>query len=337
MYIIGALLAFSLLVIIHEFGHFALAKLNDVKVEEFSLGMGPKLFGIKKGETEYTVKALPIGGYVKMLGEDGEDTKDKRAFSNKSSWQKLSIVAAGPFMNLVLAIFLFALVAGIRGYFAPIVGELIKGGPAEVVQMQKDDKIIKVNQKKITTWEDFYTEIYMSGGKSIDITYEREGKLDTISVTPVKDKDGKAYIVGIYPKHIDNPSIGQSISYGFIETNSLINQTFSFFKTLFGGKASINDFGGPLTIIKVSGEAAKAGILTLLSFAGYLSIQLAIFNIIPFPALDGGWIILFLFEIITRKKVDSNKVGIINYIGFAILMTLMILVTIKDILYPIKF
>ncbi|KAJ51561.1 membrane metalloprotease [Clostridium tetanomorphum DSM 665] len=336
MNIIGAIFAFSLLVIVHEFGHFALAKLNGVKVEEFSIGMGPKLFGLKKGETQYNVKLLPIGGYVRMLGEDGEETTDDRAFSNKSSLQKLSIVAAGPFMNLILAIVLFGVISASRGYYAPIVDRVEANNPAQIAGIQKGDEILKVNNKKILTWEDFVTEVYTNGKSTLNITYKRQGEVKTTKVTPVKNEEENRYVVGIYPTAITNPSIGQSISYGFVETNSLISQTFGFLKTMFKGKVSVNDFGGPLTIIKVSGKAAEAGFLSLMSFAAYLSVQLAIFNIIPFPALDGGWIILFLIEIITRRKIDSNKVGVINYIGFAILMTLMVLVTVKDILYPVN-
>lgn len=336
MYIIMAIIAFGVLIIIHELGHFTLAKLNGVKVEEFSIGMGPKLFGVKGKETTYLVKLLPIGGYVKMLGDEGEST-DPRAFNNKRPLQKLSVVIAGPIMNFILGIVLFAFIAGIRGYLSPQVSKVVPNQPADVMGIKAGDKIVKVNGSKVLTWEDFVTGVYIANGKPIDITYTRGGETKTVKVAPVKDQTENRYIVGIYPTTVEKPTITQSITYGFIETNSLIKQTFSFFKTLFKGNASMNDVGGPLTIIKVSGAAAKAGVLSLMAFAAYISIQLAIFNIIPFPALDGGYIILFLFEIITGKKVDENKVGLINYVGFAILMTLMVLVTIKDILYPIKF
>jgi len=298
--------------------------------------MGPKLFGIKGKETTYSIKILPIGGYVKMLGDEGEST-DPRAFNNKRPIKKLSVVVAGPIMNLILGIVLFAIIAGVRGYLSPVVDKVVPNQPAEVMGIKSGDEIIKVNNSKISTWEDFVTVVYTANGSPLDITYIRNNNTNTVKVTPVKDVNENRYVVGIYPSAVQNPTLSQSIAYGFRETNSLIKQTFGFFKTLFKGKASVNDVGGPLTIIKVSGAAAKAGILSLTAFAAYISIQLAIFNIIPFPALDGGYILLFLFEIITGKKVDDNKVGFINYIGFAILMTLMVLVTIKDILYPIKF
>ncbi|MCM0648589.1 RIP metalloprotease RseP [Clostridium swellfunianum] len=335
MYILGAILAFSVLVIVHELGHFTLAKLNGVKVEEFSLGMGPKLFGIKGKETEYLIKALPIGGYVRMLGEE-EKVSDARAFSSKSPVQKLSIIAAGPLMNFILAILMFAFIGSIRGFALPVVDTVDKDKPAYSAGIQNGDKIIMVNNKKIKTWDDFFTEVYLANGSTMNIKLLRNGETKSIDVTPVKDTVENRYIVGIRPVLLEKPSFGQSVSYGFTQTKTIIGQTFSVLKTLFTGKASAGDIGGPITIIKVSTKAAEQGIIPLMAFAAYLSVQLAIFNIIPFPALDGGWIFLLLFEIITRKKLDDNKVGVLNYIGFAILMALMVVVVIKDILYPIK-
>lgn len=336
MYIVLAILAFSVLIIVHELGHFLMAKANGVKVEEFSLGMGPKLFSIKGKETVYLIKALPIGGYVKMLGDEGEST-DPRAFNFKSPLRKLSIVIAGPIMNLILGIILFAIVANARGYMSPIVDKVGENQPAAIMGIMPGDKIVKANKTKVTTWDDFVTAVYTSKGSPLDITLIRNTETKTLKVTPVMDEKEKRYIIGIYPTVIQNPSVGECVKYSVSQTQSLVKQTFTFFKGLFTGNVSKNDFGGPVTIIKFSGAAAKAGIVSLMAFSAYISIQLAIFNIIPFPALDGGYIFLFLFEIITGKKVDESKIGFVNYIGFALLMALMVVVTIKDILYPIKF
>ncbi|WP_251860277.1 RIP metalloprotease RseP [Clostridium sp. Marseille-Q2269] len=336
MYIIAAILAFGILVLVHEFGHFIVAKANGIKVEEFSIGMGPKLIGIKGKETEYLIKLLPIGGYVKMLGDE-EKSSDERAFNNKSPLRKLSVVMAGPFMNLVLSLVLFAIIASQRGYLAPIVQKVVPNGPAAVAGFIPGDKISKVNDKKITTWDDFVAVIYEGNGAPLNIKFLRNNVEESIKLTPIKDPKENRFMIGIYPTEIKNLTLKESVKQGFAQTGSLTKQTFGFFKTLFKGKVSKNDVGGPLTIIKVSGKAAKAGIISLMSFGAYISLQLAIFNIIPFPALDGGYIFLFLFEAITGKKVDENKVGFVNYIGFAILMGLMVLVTIKDILYPVQF
>lgn len=336
MYIIGAILAFSILVIVHEFGHFTLAKVNGVKVEQFSIGMGPKLIGVRSGETEYLIKLLPIGGYVKMLGDEGKSA-DERAFNNKSPLRKLSIVSAGPIANLILAIMLFSIIGAVRGYNIPVIDKVIEGKPAAVAGLKSGDKIIKINDTKINSWDEVVTEISAMKNGSFKLTYLRNGRQNEVTITPVLDPVEKRLIIGMYSQYLTKPNLVQSISYGFTEAGFLIKQTFLFFKTLFHGGVSMNDFGGPVSIIKFSGEAAKAGLLSLTFFGAYLSVQLAIFNIIPFPALDGGYIILFLYEIISGKKVDEEKVGLVNYIGFALLMVLMVLVTIKDILYPIKF
>ena len=338
MYIIGAILAFSILVLIHELGHFTLAKINGVKVEQFSIGMGPKLFGIKGKETEYLIKALPIGGYVKMLGELGEEeaVHDKRALTSKTPLQRLSIISAGPIMNFIFALFIFAVIAS-KGFAIPKISELMPGKAAEQVGLKAGDEIVKVNNEKVTTWLDLSVKINMSNGNPINLTVLRDGKKENFKITPVMDQTEKRYLIGIKPVEIKNPTVMQSIDNGFSQIKFNIVQVQQFFKSLFRGKAKAQDVGGPITIIKVSGEAAKAGFWSLLNFVGFLSIQLAIFNVLPIPALDGGWILMILVELITRKKLSNDKVGLINTIGFVFLMALMLLVTLKDIFFPIKF
>lgn len=325
---------FSVLILGHELGHFTLAKINGVKVEEFSFGMGMKVFGFKGKETEYNLRLFPIGGFVKMLGEEGE-VLDNRSFSTKSPLQRLSIIAAGPIMNFILAIVLFSIYST-QGFALPVVSTLMPGKPAEIAGLKQGDKIININGKNISTYEEFASNMYIAKGNEVTIGFIHDGKASSVKMTPVMDKDLGKYIIGISPV-IKSPNALEAVGQGFTETGSIIGQTLDFFKTAFMGKASINDVGGPVTIIKVSSEAAKQGIFTLIWFAGVLSVSLAVFNIIPFPALDGGWIFLLLFEIITRKRPDPNKVGFVNYIGFMILIGFMVLVTIKDIFYPIKF
>ncbi|HEY5575931.1 MAG TPA: M50 family metallopeptidase, partial [Clostridiaceae bacterium] len=227
MYIIYAILAFSILIIIHELGHFTMAKLNNVKVEEFSLGMGPKIVSKQGKETNYMIKAFPIGGYVKMLGEQ-DQSEDPRAFNNKSSLQKLSIIIAGPIMNLLLGILLFAIIASSKGYAAPIISSLLPDQPAQTAGLQAGDELLKVDGAKILTWEDFVTKIYTSKGKTLQVTYSRNNAVSTVEMTPVLDAELNRYVVGIYPTAVTSPNILQSARYGFIETWSLTKQTFGF-------------------------------------------------------------------------------------------------------------
>ncbi len=336
-YILMALLAFSALIIGHEFGHFIMARVNGVKVLEFSLGMGPKLFSVKGKETEYLIKALPIGGYVRMYGEEDDvNVADDRAFSNKTSFQKLTIVAAGPIMNFIIAILFFSLVGGIKGHSTNIIDKVIENSPAMEVGIQAGDKITEVNGKMVTTWEDFLNEIFTGEGKPVNMQVERNGEKIKLDLVPKYNEAEDIYQVGVHSKVV-KPNFIDSIKYGLNQTGSTIRQTFGFFGQLFKGNVSADDVGGPISIIKISGRAAQKGILTLLNIMALFSVQLAIFNVIPFPALDGGWIFLLLFQIITGKEVNKEKVATINYYGFLALMGLMVFVLLKDIINPIQF
>ena len=336
-YFIMALLAFSLLIIIHELGHFTLAKLNGVKVHEFSLGMGPKLFGIKGKETEYLIKAFPIGGYVKMEGEN-EESNDPRSFTNKTALQKLSIVSAGAIMNLILAVVLFVIVGASEGYVLPIIGQIVPNSPAMHAGMQVGDKITKVNKVNVDRWDQALNEIYVSKGESMNIEILRDAKVQKITLIPVKNVKENRYMIGIGVSNVKkNMNFGEAVSYGFNQTISSAKGIFGFFGSLFRGQVSANDVGGPISIIRISGKAAQMGLTTLMTFTAMISVQLGIFNIIPFPALDGGWIFILLFEIISGKKLDDKKVATVNYIGFMLLMALMVVVVLKDIISPLKF
>ncbi|MBU3073979.1 RIP metalloprotease RseP [Clostridium estertheticum] len=334
-YFIMAILAFSLLVIIHELGHFMMCKLNGVKVSEFSLGMGPKLFGIKGKETEYLIKAFPVGGYVKMEGEE-ESSDDPRSFTNKTPVQRLSIVSAGAIMNIVLAVVLFAIVGATIGKIVPVIGDIVPNGAAMKAGMQVGDKITKVNKVSIDKWEQFINEVGVSKGENISIEIVRNSKVKTFSLKPIKNVQEKRFMVGIGGTQ-EKINFGESVSYGFTQTISTSKLIFKFFGSLFHGKVSVNDVGGPISIIRISTMAAQTGIVNLMMLTAMLSVQLGIFNIIPFPALDGGWIFMLLFEIISGKKLDDSKVGTINYIGFMFLMAFMVFIVIKDIVSPMKF
>jgi regulator of sigma E protease len=190
----------------------------------------------------------------------------------------------------------------------------------------------------VFSFNDILTEIYLSKGDTINFLVDRNGETKEVAVTPKINDEGQYKIGMAYPEKIANPGIGQSFKESLNETVSLVSQTFKGLKMIFTGKADLKkDVGGPLTIVKMSAETAKTGIWNLVYFVGFLSVNLAVFNLLPFPALDGGWCVILLIELITRRKVPDKIVGVINYIGFAALIGLMILVTIKDILFPVQF
>ncbi|MDF2502548.1 M50 family metallopeptidase [Clostridium sp.] len=336
MYVIAAILAFGVLILIHELGHFTLAKLNGVIVEEFAIGMGPKLFGIKGKQTQYSIRIFPFGGYVKMLG-DQEKSNDPGAFNNKLPIQRLSIVLAGPVMNIILAIVLYCIIGGFSGFSLPVINNTVPNSPAASAGIKAGDQLVKVNGIGVLTWEDFSMGVALAKDKPINLTVKQNGELKRYTLNTVKDKETNRRIVGIYPKVVSSPTVLQSIGYGFRETISIIKQVFLSFKILFSGGASFNDVGGPVTIIKITRQAAIAGIIPLLTITAFLSSQLGIINLVPFPALDGSYVLICLYEIITGKSVDENKVGIINTVGFTILMAFMVLIIIKDIVFPVNF
>lgn len=336
MYIIWAVLAFGILIIVHEFGHFALAKLNGVRVEEFAIGMGPKILSKQGKETKYSLGIFPIGGYVKMMGEE-EEVEDERSFSAKSPLRRISIIIAGAAMNYILAILLFATIFGKFGYNLSEIATIKEASPAYEAGLQEGDKFLKVNNSKVFTADDVLTGILMSKGEPVNFTIKSGEEIKNIAITPEQNEQGQ-YQVGFSLGRETNPTLGGSIKQSFNQTISLVSQTFKSFKMLFTGKLNVKtDVGGPVTIIKMSAATAKSGLWNLVYFVGFISVSLAVFNMLPFPALDGGWTVILLIELITRRKVPDKIVGALNYVGFMLLIGLMILVTIKDIIFPVKF
>ena len=327
---LAAIFVFGLLIISHEMGHFFTAKACGVKVSEFSVGMGPKLFGIKGKKTDYSLRIFPIGGYVKMLGEE-EESQDPRAFCNQSPWRRLVVIIAGAFMNFVVAIVLLTIFNFNVGVYKPIVNKVVPNMPAEKAGLKADDRITAVNNNSIESWEEFISFVDQNKDKDFKLTVDRNGQKLDVTLKPEFDKTANKYMIGIESKYVKG-SFAESIADAFRKTNQIVKEIFKFFGFLFQGKISSNDVGGPVAIIKMSGEAAKLGIWNLIMFAAFLSINLGVINLVPFPALDGGWVVILLIEGITGKKPNEDKLGIVNLIGFSILMALAVFITYKDIL-----
>lgn len=336
MYIVLAILAFSVLIIVHELGHFVMAKVNGVKVEEFSIGFGPRVIGVKIGETDYCLRLLPLGGRVAMLGEE-EEVNDKRSLTSKSPLRRISIIVAGVVMNYLLAIGIFIAMAMNLGFSTPVVDKLMDNSPAQKAGLEAGDKIVKVNDMKIVTSDDVTVAVALAKGSELDVQVERNSEIREFKVTPMVDENER-YLMGFYQKKVDNPTLTESIKYGANQTVSLVKQTFLGFKMLFSGKANLKtDVGGPVTIVRMSSEAAKAGIWNLLYFTAFISVNLAVFNLLPLPALDGGWALFILIELITGKKIPDRILNYVNSVALTLLLGIMILVTIKDILFPVQF
>lgn len=338
MYIIYALLGFSLLIIVHELGHFVMAKVNGIKVEEFAIGMGPKILSTQGKETKYSIGLFPIGGYVKMMGEE-EEVQDERSFSSKSPLRRISVIIAGATMNFLFAIIIFTVFLNKFGYSLPKVNSLIENMPAVEAGLQEGDKFLKVNGSRVFSADDLTIWISLAKDNPINFLVERNGEKKEVTVTPkLTEENGRErYMIGFGFERIDNPGIVQSFKQSFKETLSVISQTYKSLKMMIMGEVNFKtDVGGPVSIIRMSSEAAKNGIWNLMYFIAFISINLAVFNMLPFPALDGGWTVILLIELITRRKVPDKVVGAMNYVGIMLLFGLMIIVTIKDILFPIQ-
>ncbi|MDM0496149.1 RIP metalloprotease RseP [Clostridium perfringens] len=334
MYIIFALLAFSALILVHELGHFIVAKLNGIYVEEFAIGMGPKLFGVKVGETEYNLRILPFGGFVKMLGEEDE-SDDSRSLNAKTPIQRILVMGAGAFMNYVLALIIFIGLAMSSGFAENKVASVVPNSPAQKIGIEQGDEFLKIDGNKINTTDDFRMGLALAKGNPVELEIKRGNDVLTKTVQPILNESG-VYQVGIGYGFVEKPTLLQGIKQGFNETRSLVSQSFIALKTIVTGEANLKtDVGGPVTIIKMSGQAAKAGANTLLWFMAFLSVQLAVFNLLPFPALDGGRIFIELIQMIIRKEIPAKYIEAVNTVGFMLLMGLMVLVTIKDIIFPI--
>lgn len=342
--IISAIIVIGVLVLVHEFGHFIIARLFNVKVLKFSIGFGPKLFGINGKETEYLISAVPLGGYVKLYGEEDEEITEERerAFCFQSPLKKIMIVFAGPFFNVLFAFLVFFLVNSV-GYktISSRVGDVKEGYPAYMAGIKKGDVITKIEGKDVKIWEDVSSVIKSSGGKSITVEVKRGADIFLTTITPKFEKAKNLFgeevsvpIVGIvssdemvtisYPVHVAFYKAGQQVY-------ELTKLTFQTVYKLIKRVVPVSSLGGPIMITKLAGETAKTGALNLIAFMALLSINLAVLNLLPIPVLDGGHIILFCFEAITGRAASPRVKEAFTYIGIAIIAMLTITVFYNDI------
>lgn len=330
MTIIAALLLFGVIILIHEFGHFIFAKKNGITVHEFAIGMGPKLFGKEKNGTMYSIRILPIGGYVSMEGEDEESNKPG-SFGTKSILQRASVIFAGPFFNLVLAVIFLIPVYAYMGSPTTTL-EILENTPASKANLQSGDIVKGVNGKEINSWNEFTKIISSSSGEELSITVDRNNKTVKVNVIPEKNEDG-TYKIGVTYKKDRN--IVTAIKQSFIQTGQMTLQMINFLKQMITGTVPggfTNSVAGPVGVISIVSGAAKTGILNLLYLGSIISLNLGIINLVPFPALDGGRLLLLFIEWIRGgKKINPDKEAMINMIGFCALMAFMVFITYNDV------
>ncbi len=321
--ILSAIFVFLLVILLHEAGHLVAAKASGIKVNEFAVGMGPKIFGKQKGETLYSFRALPIGGYCAMEGE-GEDSEDPRAFNNVSIGKRMVTILAGAFMNFVLAIVAFSIIAGVNGVATTTIGEIVPGSPAEEMGFVPGDKIVVIDHTEIKEFADIPKTIAASEKDTVRVYAVRNGILYAQNVKVV-EKDGQK-MIGIKP--MLNKGATYSIRYGFKQTGNVIKEVFQVLGMLFTGKLALSKLSGPVGVIKVIGQSAKFGFLNVLAILGLISANLGVVNLLPIPALDGGRFVMLLIEKLRGKPLSEKVEYYINLVGFIFVFSIMIYVTI---------
>ncbi len=328
MTFIYAILIFCLLIFVHEFGHFVTAKLCGIKVNEFSLGMGPAFFKKQKGETLYSLRVFPIGGFCAMEGED-EDSEDERAFNNQPAWQRAIVLAAGSIMNLLTAIVLMIIIAFYMGQTTTTIDVVQEGSPAYEAGIIQGDEILMINGDEIEQWADLQTIVGENENNPVTFTVKRDGSEIDVIVTPEYDEEAGRSLVGVTPVMARNPV--KAVGTGVQNTWNMTVMMYELIGQLFTGDVSAKELSGPVGIVYVVNDSAKMGLIYVVYLAALLSLNLAVINLLPFPALDGGRLIFLLIRKITGKRVTDEMEGKIHFIGIMLLFALMIYVTWNDI------
>ncbi|QJW49166.1 RIP metalloprotease RseP [bacterium BFN5] len=333
--LIATIFVFGLLIFFHELGHFLTAKSVGMRVEEFAIGFGPKLVSRKYGETVYSIRIIPLGGFNKISGMDPDEEQDERSFNSKPIWARMLVIVAGSTMNFVLPIILFFFVfigAGIdTPSNAPIIGNIFPDKPAAQAGLQPGDRIISVNEANINSWRDFVNVVQTNAGNQLMIRYETNGTVKNVSIIPEYDNKADRGIIGVMPK-IENyqPGIAEGIGLALKQTYTVAGSMVIGIAQMITGKASA-ELAGPIGVAQMAGEVAQLGIVPLLQFAAFLSINLGLINLLPVPVLDGGHLVTLAIEGVRGKSLSRNKMQFIQMVGFALLMILLIITTFKDI------
>lgn len=337
------LVVIGICVVSHEGGHFLAAKWRNVYVHEFSFGMGPLIVSKQKGETKYSLRAFPVGGYVKLEGEDespeaqNSEIPRERALYAKKPWERLVILAAGISVNLLLAWLLFSSYLFVNGTWdlkTATVGKVMEGTPAAEIRLCSGDVIKKINNVEIKQWADISKTLRSVSDDSVELVYLRGGREICIKTNVPVSKEHGGRLLGIQPRKL-RFSLIQSMSEALRFAFRMSSDIFSSLGRLLIGRNK-EEISGPLGIAVMSGEAAKQGLWSFLMFLGLINLNLGLVNLLPFPALDGGRIVFAFAELVTGRKVSAKFEGAVHYAGFVLLLLFIIYVTGLDILRLVR-
>jgi regulator of sigma E protease len=355
--VLSTIVVLGVLILVHELGHFWAAKAVDIEVSRFSIGFGPRLAGFKRGETEYVLAAIPLGGYVKMEGMVGEEavsplegkTEPERApsprdFDAKPLWARFLVIIAGVTMNFIFAFMAFTFVARSEGVVDPIVGRTEPNSPAEAAGFQRGDVIVELDGRRIRNWDEVQQYVGMRPETPIRFTVERETGRAELEAIPAKIvvynelvRDSVDLgVVGIevwFDRAVRDLTLGESVMAGSHRTGAWTLEIFTFIKRVFTGRGSTKELGGPIVIGQLSGAAARQGLAAFLNFMAIISVNLAVLNLLPIPVLDGGHLV-FLFAEAVRggRPVSAQNRLRLTQVGLILVMGLMVLAFANDIM-----
>ena len=333
--IVATILVFGLLVFVHEFGHFIVAKMVGMRVDEFAIGFGPKVIGRKYGETLYSLRAVPLGGFNKIAGMDSEEEQDEKSFCVKPIWARMAVIVAGSAMNFILPIILFTFIFFAVGIDTPssepILGKIFADKPAAHAGLLTGDQVLTINGNTTASWKEFVNTIQSNPDKQLTVRILRNGSVMETTVIPEFDEKANKAIIGVMPKidHYD-PGAFESVKLAIDRTISIIGAMVISLGQMATGKIAA-DLAGPIGVAQMTGEVAQMGLVPLFQFAAFLSLNLGIINLLPVPMLDGGHVVALAIEGVRGKPLSAQKMRIIQMIGFILLMLLMFLATFKDI------
>ena len=347
LYILLAILLFGVLIAIHEFGHFFTAKLLGVKVNEFAIGMGPALWSRQKGETLYALRAFPVGGYCAMEGED-EDTGDPRAFTRQAGWKKVIILCAGSFMNLVLGLAItVVLFLGISQARAPVITEFADGFQLRGADgLMEGDRIVSVDGHGIWVYADVQTYLSRNGGSGVDLVVERDGKRVTLNGFPMMRYDyqyenGVYHGFGLIFGQVDDLSIPERMAQGWAQTFDFARIVWLSLGDLVTGRVAVSELSGVIGVVDVvsevgaESESVAEGVQNVFYFMALIAVNLAVMNMLPIPALDGGRVFFVLLNgliyAVSRRRIPEKYEGYVHAGALVLLLVLMAVVAFHDV------
>ncbi len=327
--LIAAIFVFGLLILAHELGHYIVARKTGVRVLELAIGFGPKLFGWRRQGIDYSLRIIPLGGFCRMLGEDPEEVGQENSFPQKPLSVRAMVLLAGSVMNLVLAVLVFFVIffflLGIPSDEARV-GGIVDNSPAEEVGLEAGDMIKEIDGELMTSWENVVKTISAKPNEELQLTIERNDTVLNYRVTPEEEPQTGRGVIGI-TQHLERYSFFTSVKFSFYQFGMIFA---AIYHTFFGELPL--DVAGPVGIVHYIGEAARLGLADLLFLTGLISINLGIINLLPIPALDGGRLLFLIIEAVRGRPIEPEKEGLVHFIGFALLITLILFITYQDIL-----